>query len=73
MTSVASASLALANAVARFEQASAKLMRATRPESDESAIEAILGMTEAKHQFTAGATLARSADENLGTVLDIKV
>jgi flagellar hook protein FlgE len=73
MTALASAALAMNNAVTRYERASDKLLAATSRQTDDDAGAAIVDMIEAKTQFKAGALVARAADEMMGALFDIKI
>jgi hypothetical protein len=67
ISSLSSAMSGMANAVSRFDRASARI---AQPEPEDLIGDSVDQLT-AKHDFAANVATVRTADEMLGTVIDI--
>lgn len=70
MSIAPAATLAITNALSRFDRASEKLVDATSG-GDEDAAEAIVEQIEAKAQFSAGVSTVRIADAMMVELLKL--
>lgn len=69
MSIISPAAAAMTNAMTRFERASQTLVHSGA--SDVDAVESIVEIIEAKHQFKAGVATVRIADEMLAELLKL--
>ena len=58
----------------RFEASANKTLQSFTPEgSDQDMVEGVVGQISAKHEFEANVKVAKTADEMMGVLLDMKV
>ncbi len=63
----------MTSAVNRFEASANQTLRGFSPEgADQDQIQGVVGQVSAKQEFEANVKVAKTADEMMGTLLDMK-